>query len=89
MRDELWGGRPGEDSTPSTRWKLTAAASPTFRPTRPLIAKIERSKRVREGGGGQPRYVLFGLEDPKQGLVRGTCQVFGQVVVVQPFYSIT
>jgi arginine N-succinyltransferase len=27
------------------------------------------------------------LEDPKQGIVRGTCQVFGQVGVIQPFYS--
>lgn len=30
---------------------------------------------------------MFVLEDPKSGKVRGTCQVFGQVGVIQPFYS--
>jgi arginine N-succinyltransferase len=30
---------------------------------------------------------MFVLEDPKKGVVRGTCQVFGQVGVIQPFYS--
>jgi arginine N-succinyltransferase len=30
---------------------------------------------------------VFVLEDPKAGIIRGTCQVFGQVGVVQPFYS--
>ena len=30
---------------------------------------------------------MFVLEDPKAGVVRGTCQVFGQVGVIQPFYS--
>jgi arginine N-succinyltransferase len=30
---------------------------------------------------------IFVLEDPKQGLIRGTCQVFAQVGVTQAFYS--
>jgi arginine N-succinyltransferase len=30
---------------------------------------------------------VFVLEDPKAAKIRGTCQVFGQVGVVQPFYS--
>ena len=30
---------------------------------------------------------MFVLEDPKAGIIRGTCQVFGQVGVRQPFYS--
>ncbi len=30
---------------------------------------------------------VFVLEDPKAGIIRGTCQVFGQVGVRQPFYS--
>ena len=29
---------------------------------------------------------MFVLEDPKAKIIRGTCQVFGQVGVVQPFY---
>src|ERR1051326_2066426 len=29
----------------------------------------------------------FVIEDTKSGKIRGTCQVFGQVGVVQPFYS--
>ncbi len=30
---------------------------------------------------------IFMLEDPKAGVIRGTCQVFGQVGVTQAFYS--
>ena len=30
---------------------------------------------------------MFVLEDPKAGVIRGTCQIFGKVGVVQPFYS--
>jgi arginine N-succinyltransferase len=30
---------------------------------------------------------VFVLEDPKTGAIKGTCQIFGQVGVVQPFYS--
>ena len=30
---------------------------------------------------------VFVLEDPRSGKIRGTCQIFGQIGVVQPFYS--
>src|SRR6476619_817936 len=54
-----------------------------------LVAKLARSEAsfartedVQEGD-----LYVFVLEDPKAGVIRGTCQVFGQVGVVQPFYS--
>ena len=54
-----------------------------------LIQKLERSERcfTRDGEEQQADLYMFVLEDPKAGLIRGTCQVFGQVGVVQPFYS--
>jgi len=54
-----------------------------------LVEKLERSERCfsRTGEEQQADLYMFVLEDPKQGLIRGTCQVFGQVGVVQPFYS--
>ncbi len=54
-----------------------------------LVQKLDRS----DGSFNRPAdeqaadLYLFVLEDPKQGIIRGTCQVFGQVGVVQPFYS--
>ena len=54
-----------------------------------LIAKLDRAgksfarKEERQAGD----LYVFVLEDPKTGKIRGTCQVFGQVGVVQPFYS--
>ena len=54
-----------------------------------LVGKLARSDasfaREEDAQGGD-RYV-FVLEDPKTGAIRGTCQVFGQVGVTQPFYS--
>lgn len=54
-----------------------------------LVAKLARSDgsfgREEDRQGGD--LYLFVLEDPKAGTIRGTCQVFGQVGVVQPFYS--
>src|SRR4029079_3848369 len=41
----------------------------------------------REEDGQEGDMYMFVLEDPKAGLIRGTCQVFGQVGVIQPFYS--
>src|SRR5437763_3077864 len=54
-----------------------------------LVAKLERSGRsfAREEERQEADLYLFVLEDPKAGVIRGTCQVFGQVGVVQPFYS--
>jgi arginine N-succinyltransferase len=54
-----------------------------------LVAKLERSEKSfsrAEDCQASDLYV-FVLEDPKSGKIRGTCQVFGQVGVVQPFYS--
>ncbi len=54
-----------------------------------LVEKLARSDRsfAREGGEQAADLYVFVLEDPKSGDIRGTCQVFGQVGVVQPFYS--
>jgi arginine N-succinyltransferase len=54
-----------------------------------LVAKLARSEKSfsrREDSQEGDLYV-FVLEDPKTKKIRGTCQVFGQVGVVQPFYS--
>jgi arginine N-succinyltransferase len=54
-----------------------------------LVAKLARSDKSferTENCQAADLYV-FVLEDPKQDKIRGTCQVFGQVGVVQPFYS--
>jgi arginine N-succinyltransferase len=54
-----------------------------------LVAKLARSDasfaRAEEVQSGD--LYVFVLEDPKAKKIRGTCQVFGQVGVVQPFYS--
>jgi arginine N-succinyltransferase len=54
-----------------------------------LVGKLARSDasftRKEDEQGGD--LYMFVLEDPKKRLVRGTCQVFGQVGVTQPFYS--
>ncbi|MEO7635667.1 MAG: arginine N-succinyltransferase [Sphingomicrobium sp.] len=54
-----------------------------------LEAKIARSDasfaRTEEVQSGE--LYVFVMEDPKTKAIRGTCQVFGQVGVVQPFYS--
>ena len=54
-----------------------------------LVAKLARSEeafaRTEETQGND--CFIFVLEDPKAKLIRGTCQVFGQVGVTQAFYS--
>ena len=54
-----------------------------------LVTKLARSadslSRKEDCQGGD--LYVFVLEDPKAGKIRGTCQVFGQVGVAQPFYS--
>ncbi|WP_310467335.1 arginine N-succinyltransferase [Sphingomonas sp.] len=54
-----------------------------------LVAKLERSDAsfARAGDDQQADLYVFVLEDPAQGIIRGTCQVFGKVGVKQPFYS--
>jgi arginine N-succinyltransferase len=50
------------------------------------LARSEASFNREEDSQGGDLYV-FVLEDPKAMKIRGTCQVFGQVGVSQPFYS--
>ncbi|HXS50078.1 MAG TPA: arginine N-succinyltransferase [Sphingomicrobium sp.] len=54
-----------------------------------LVAKLERSDKsfARTEDSQTGDLYMFVLEDPKSGAIRGTCQVFGQVGVKQPFYS--
>jgi len=54
-----------------------------------LVAKLARSETsfAREGDEQAGDLYVFVMEDPKEGVIRGTCQVFGQVGVVQPFFS--
>ena len=70
--------------------KLTGGGFTNLPPERgTLVAKLARSaksfERIEDGQQGD--MYMFVLEDPEKGLIRGTCQVFGQVGVVQPFYS--
>jgi arginine N-succinyltransferase len=70
--------------------KLTGGGFTNLPPERAtLIAKLDRSEqsfsRDEESQSGD--LYVFVLEDPKAEKIRGTCQVFGQVGVSQPFYS--
>lgn len=70
--------------------KLTGGGFTNLPPDRQtLVAKLDRSEksfsRKKEGQTGD--LYMFVLEDPKSRKIRGTCQVFGQVGVMQPFYS--
>ena len=70
--------------------KLTGGGFTNLPPDRDTIdAKLARSDgsfaRTQEEQSGE--LYMFVLEDPKAQAIRGTCQVFGQVGVVQPFYS--
>jgi arginine N-succinyltransferase len=54
-----------------------------------LVAKLARSEEsfARKADTQDADLYVFVLEDPKSGKIRGTCQIFGQIGVVQPFYS--
>ena len=70
--------------------KLTGGGFTNLPPDRAtLVAKLSRSDKsfARSQDDQTGDMYMFVLEDPKQKLVRGTCQVFGQVGVIQPFYS--
>jgi arginine N-succinyltransferase len=70
--------------------KLTGGGFTNLPPDPATIsAKLERSEAsfTRDGEEQQADLYLFVLEDPKAGLIRGTCQIFGKVGVKQPFYS--
>lgn len=70
--------------------KLTGGGFTNLPPDRgTLVAKLERSDKsfTRREDSQTGDLYMFVLEDPKSGAIRGTCQVFGQVGVTQPFYS--
>jgi arginine N-succinyltransferase len=70
--------------------KLTGGGFTNLPPDRgTLVAKLSRSEQsfAREPDGQEGDMYMFVLEDPTTGAVRGTCQIFGQVGVIQPFYS--
>ena len=70
--------------------KLTGGGFTNLPPDRAtLVAKLARSEKsfARAEDGQQGDMYMFVLEDPREGAVRGTCQIFGQVGVIQPFYS--
>ena len=54
-----------------------------------LIEKLARSETAfaREADEQANDCYIFMLENPDEGVIRGTCQVFGQVGVTQAFYS--
>ena len=70
--------------------KLTGGGFTNLPPDRATpVAKLARSEESfsREEDEQQGDMYMFVLEDPNEGIVRGTCQIFGQVGVIQPFYS--
>jgi arginine N-succinyltransferase len=70
--------------------KLTGGGFTNLPPDRvTLVNKLARSAGsfAREEDEQEGDLYMFVLEDPKSGAIRGTCQIFGQVGVVQPFYS--
>jgi arginine N-succinyltransferase len=70
--------------------KLTGGGFTNLPPDKAtLVAKLARSETsfAREEDEQAGDMYMFVMEDPKAGVVRGTCQIFGQVGVVQPFYS--
>ncbi len=70
--------------------KLTGGGFTNLPPDRQtLVAKLDRSQKsfTRKDDCQTGDLYMFVLEHPKAGKIRGTCQVFGQVGVTQPFYS--
>ena len=70
--------------------KLTGGGFTNLPPDRAtLVSKLERSDKSfsRKQNSQAADLYVFVLEDPNSGKIRGTCQVFGQVGVIQPFYS--
>jgi arginine N-succinyltransferase len=70
--------------------KLTGGGFTNLPPDRgTLVEKLARSDKsfARRADEQAADLYMFVLEDPKSGAIKGTCQIFGQVGVVQPFYS--
>ena len=62
--------------------KLTGGGFTNLPPDRgTLVAKLAKSEQsfAREEDSQSGDLYVFVLEDPKEGIIRGTCQVFGQV----------
>jgi arginine N-succinyltransferase len=82
--------RPEDYSAIYKMAKLTGGGFTNLPPDKAtLVAKLARSQEsfARQGDEQCGDLYVFVLEDPKTKTVRGTCQIFGQVGVVQPFYS--
>ena len=70
--------------------KLTGGGFTNLPPDRAsIVEKLARSQQSfgREGNDQAGDLYFFVLEEPSSGTIRGTCQIFGQVGVAQPFYS--
>ena len=70
--------------------KLTGGGFTNLPPERAtLVSKLAKSEQSfsREDDGQAGDLYMFVLEDPTTNVIRGTCQVFGQVGTEQPFYS--
>lgn len=82
--------RPEDYSSLYKMAKLTGGGFTNLPPDKAtLVAKLARSQDsfAREEDAQRGDLYVFVLEDPKTKAIRGTCQVFGQVGVEQPFYS--
>lgn len=81
----------GEDFAPIYEMaKLTGGGFTNLPPDRAtLVSKLAKSEQSfsREEDTQSADLYVFVLEDPKERIIRGTCQVFGEVGVEQPFYS--
>ena len=90
MTFRLRAARPEDFSAIYEMSKLTGGGFTNLPPDRgTLVKKLARSEDSfqREQDEQAADLYMFVLEDPQEGKIRGTCQVFGQVGVVQPFYS--
>ena len=70
--------------------KLTGGGFTNLPPDRDtLVRKLDRSDKsfARKEDSQAGDLYMFVLENPNKRQIRGTCQIFGQVGVVQPFYS--
>jgi arginine N-succinyltransferase len=71
--------------------KLTGGGFTNLPPDRgTLVEKLARSDKsfARKADEQAADLYMFVLEDPKSGAIKGTCQIFGQVGVVQPFLQL-
>ena len=73
----------------STRHVRDVAPISATGPTLEGVAKLAKSAQsfAREEDTQTGDLYMFVLEDPKSRKIRGTCQVFGEVGVEEPFYS--